>query len=82
MQHEWISIMLNETKQVKKYILYDSMTAFGNVSQCVMTKKRLVIACVRRKGRGRQRHCKGDWGSFPGWWKYSLSDRGEGFMGT
>ena len=43
--------MLNERKQAKKYMLYDSMIAFRNASQCVMTKNRLVIACVRRKGR-------------------------------
>lgn len=43
----------------KKYILYDSMIAFGNASQCAMTKTRLVIAYVRRKGRGRHKALQG-----------------------
>lgn len=69
-------------KTGKRYMLHDSMIAFGNASQCVMTKNRLLLPAWGEKGRVGIRHCKGDWDSFHGWWKYSLSDCGEGFMDT
>lgn len=42
----------------KKYILYDSMIAFGNASQCAMTKTRLVIA-YEEKWEGRHKALQG-----------------------
>ena len=62
----WMNLNYGEWKKTgqKKYILYDSMIAFGNASQCAMTKTRLVmllvvIAYVRRKGRGRHKALQG-----------------------
>lgn len=47
--------MVNEENRPKKYILYDSMIAFGNASQCAMTQNQIDCAYVRRKGRGRHK---------------------------